>query len=126
MRAERQKSGPLVWPQWVLANIATGALIMTVTGALVYFGSVAVLQALYHAVTDQQQSQLVIKLSKLAIAAFSAVLREELDLDQLETVLLSMIEETFQPESLSLWRREASQEMEVDHVYTYITTTTRA
>jgi hypothetical protein len=106
--------------------------------ALVYFGSVAVLQALFHAVTGQQQSQLVIILSTLAIAAlfaplrrqmqnaidrrfyrrkydaektiatFSAILREELDPDQLETALLSVIEETFQPESLSLWKPEAS------------------
>lgn len=110
--------------------------ILTVALALVYFGSVAVLQALLSAVTDQQQSPLVIVLSTLAIAAlfaplrrhvqsaidlrfyrrkyhaektiaaFGAVLREELDLDQLETALLSVIEETFQPESLSLWRRE--------------------
>jgi hypothetical protein len=86
--------------------------------------------------TSQQQSPLVIVLSTLAIAAlfaplrrqiqnvidrrfyrrkyhaektiaaFSAVLREEVDLDKLETALLSVIEETFQPESLSLWRRE--------------------
>lgn len=110
----------------------TGAL------ALVYFGSVAVLEALFRALTGQQQPQLVIVLSTLAIAAlfaplrrqmqnaidrrfyrrkydaektiaaFSAVLREELDLDQLETALLSVVEETFQPESLSLWRPEAS------------------
>ncbi len=111
---------------------------LTAVLALVYFGSVAVLQALFQAVTGQQQSQLVIVLSTLAIAAlfaplrhrmqnaidrrfyrrkydaektiaaFSAVLREEVDLDRLETALLSIIEETFQPESLSLWRREAS------------------
>lgn len=110
----------------------TGAL------ALVYFGSVAVLEALFRAVTSQEQPQLVIVLSTLAIAAlfaplrrrmqnaidrrfyrrkydaektiaaFSAVLREELELDQLDTALLSVIQETFQPESLSLWRPDAS------------------
>jgi hypothetical protein len=112
--------------------------ILTAALALVYFGSVAVLQALFSAVTGQQQSPLVIVLSTLAIAAlfaplrrhvqnaidhrfyrrkydaektianFSAFLRDEVDLDRLETALLSVIEETFQPESLSLWRRESS------------------
>jgi hypothetical protein len=122
----------LIIRRTLIYGALTGAL------ALVYFGSVAVLEALFRAVTTQEQPQLVIVLSTLTIAAlfaplrrqmqdaidrrfyrrkydaektiaaFSAVLREELDLDQLETALLSVVEETFQPESLSLWWPEAS------------------
>jgi hypothetical protein len=122
----------LIIRRTLIYGALTGAL------ALVYFGSVTLLQTLFSTMTNQQQSPLVIVLSTLAIAAlfaplrrqiqnaidrrfyrrkyhaektiaaFSAVLREEVDLDKLETALLSVIEETFQPESLSLWRREAS------------------
>jgi len=112
--------------------------ILTAALALVYFGSVTLLQALFNAVTGLQQSSLVAIFSTLAIAAlfaplrrqiqkaidrrfyrrkydaektiatFSAVLRDEVNLDRLEMALLSVIEDTFKPESLSLWTREAS------------------
>ena len=111
---------------------------LTAALALVYFGSVALLQTFFRAFTGQQQSPLVVVLSTLAIAAlfaplrrkmqnaidrrfyrhkydaensiaaFSAVLRDEVDLQRVEAALLSVIEETFQPESLSLWMRETS------------------
>ena len=39
------------------------------------------------------------------IAAFSARLREEVDLDTLTTELLAVVEETMQPTRASLWLR---------------------
>ncbi len=37
------------------------------------------------------------------VAAFSATLRQEVDLDQLREQLLAVVQETMQPASLSLW-----------------------
>jgi hypothetical protein len=39
------------------------------------------------------------------LAAFSTVLRQEVDLDQLREQLLAVVEETMQPAHLSLWIR---------------------
>jgi hypothetical protein len=39
------------------------------------------------------------------LAAFSAKLRDETDLDSLNTELLSVVRETMQPEQVSLWLR---------------------
>jgi hypothetical protein len=105
-----------------------------VTGllALVYFGSVVILQSLVENLTGEQ-SPLVIVLSTLAIAAlfnplrtrvqdfidrrfyrkkydaqnalahFATAARDEVDLDQLTAALLSVVEETVQPEQVFLW-----------------------
>ena len=115
----------------------------TLTGllALVYFGLVVVLQALFKQVTGQVgASPLVIVISTLAIAAlfqplrhriqkiidrrfyrrkydaartlaaFSATLRNEVDLSQLSEQLVAVVQETMQPASVSLWLRTPRQE----------------
>ena len=107
---------------------------LTMSLALVYFGGVLSLQGLLRALTGQG-SQLAIVASTLAIAAlfnplrrriqnfidhlfyrrtydaaktlevFSAKLRDETDLDSLNTELLSVLRETMQPEHVTLWLR---------------------
>jgi hypothetical protein len=112
---------------------------LTVTLATVYLGSVVATQFLFRTFTGQeQQPQLAVVVSTLAIAAifnplrhrlqniidrrfyrrkydvrqtlsaFSGKLREETDLEQLRAELVSAIRETMQPEHVSIWLREPS------------------
>ena len=110
--------------------------ILTASLALVYFGGVAVAQVVFHAFTGQeQQPQLAVVVSTLAIAAlfnplrgriksfidkrfyrrkydarktleaFSATLNQETDLDALSDDLVSVVRVTMQPTHVSLWLR---------------------
>ena len=109
---------------------------LTAMLALVYLGGVTTTQVLFRTLTGQQQQpQLAIVVSTLAIAAlfnplrrliqsfidrrfyrskydarktleaFSARLREETDLDALNTELVSVVSETMRPAHVSLWLR---------------------
>jgi hypothetical protein len=108
--------------------------VLTASLALVYFGGIAALQGLLRALTGQESS-LVVVASTLAIAAlfsplrrriqgfidrgfyrrkydaartleaFSAVLRDETDLDRLTPELLVVVRETMEPEHVSMWLR---------------------
>ena len=113
-------------------TLVYGAL--TVTLALVYFGSIALSQGILTALRGQQ-SQLAVVASTLVIAAlfnpirhriqafidrrfyrrkydaartleaYAARLREETDLERLSGTLVSVVQKTVQPEHASLWLR---------------------
>ncbi len=109
---------------------------LTVMLALVYFGGVTATETFFRTLTGQeQQPQLAVVASTLAIAAlfnplrrriqsfidrrfyrsrydarktleaFSARLRDETDLDSLNAELITVVRETMQPEHASLWLR---------------------
>jgi hypothetical protein len=109
--------------------------VLTTVLALLYFGSIALLQAVLIALTGQG-AQLAVVVSTLLIAAlfnpvrhrtqnlvdrrfyrgkydaeqvlaaFSGRLRDETDLDRLSDELLNVVRETVQPEHASLWLRD--------------------
>ena len=113
-------------------SVVTGFL------ALVYFGGVLIFQRVFSGI-GAGQSQAALVLSTLAIAAlfnplrrrvqagvdrrfyrnkynaeqtlasFAAVARNEVDVDQLSGALVRVVEDTVQPESVSLWLRKAEK-----------------
>jgi hypothetical protein len=109
---------------------------LTLMLVLVYFGGVTTTQAIFRTLTGQQQQpQLAVVVSTLAIAAlfnplrrriqsfidrrffrskydarktleaFSVKLRDETDLEALDAELVSVVKETMQPQHVSLWLR---------------------
>ena len=122
----------LVIRRTLIYSVLAGAL------ALVYFGSVVVLQQVFRALTGQEQSPFVTAVSTLAIAAlvtplrrriqsgidrrlyrrkydaaktlaaFSATARDEVELEKLTARLVQVVEETMQPESVTLWLKESN------------------
>jgi hypothetical protein len=109
---------------------------LTALLALVYFGSVVLLQRLFGSLTGVAQSPLAVVVSTLAIAAlftplrrriqdtidrrffrkkynaqqvlaaFSVTARDETDLDSLTAELARVVQETLQPERVSVWLKE--------------------
>lgn len=109
---------------------------LTVALALIYFGSVFILQQLFVTLTGQRQNEFVTVLSTLAIAAlfvplrariqdvidrrfyrrkydaqkvlekFAQVVRDETDLERLTTRLMQVVHETMQPKSVSMWLKK--------------------
>src|SRR3989337_375258 len=113
--------------------------VLSVLLALVYFGGVVVLQRIFTRLTGQGQNQLVTVVSTLAIAAlsiplrrrvqdvidrrfyrkkydaakviaaFAATVRDETDLDKLTASLIAVVQETMQPEHVSLWLKKSDK-----------------
>ncbi len=125
-----------LWDIDLLINRAVVYGTLTALLALVYFASVVLLQQLLRVLTGQGRNQLAVVASTLAIAAlfqpfrrriqatidrrfyrrkydaartlqaFSAKIRDEVDLDTLTGDLLAVVEETMQPAHVSLWLRD--------------------
>ncbi len=119
----------------VVINRALVYGVLTTTLALMYFGSVVVLQLFFHRLTGQD-SALAVVASTLAIAAlfhplrrvvqnvidrrfyrrkydagralqsFSATVRDEVDLQVLTERLTALVSETMEPVDVSLWLRD--------------------
>ncbi|HEY6540040.1 MAG TPA: hypothetical protein VIZ18_03845 [Ktedonobacteraceae bacterium] len=112
---------------------------LTVILALIYFGSIVGLQALLRGIINANNSVAIVVSTLViaalfqplrhriqaiidrrfyrrkydaarTIAAFSATLRNEVDLTQLSEHLVTVVEETMQPKYISLWLRPASRE----------------
>ena len=112
--------------------------VVTTLLALIYFGGVILLQRLVGSLTDVAQSPLAVVVSTLAIAAlftplrrriqdiidrrfyrkkydaaqvlaqFAVTARDETDLDALTTELARVVQETLQPEGVSVWLKESA------------------
>ncbi len=110
--------------------------VLTALLALVYFGIVVLLQALFGRLAGVEQSTLAVVISTLAIAAlftplrrriqdaidrrffrkkynaqqvlarFAQTARDETDLDALLAELVRVVDETLQPEHVSVWLRK--------------------
>jgi hypothetical protein len=124
-----------LWAIDVIINRALVYGLLTAALAAIYIGGVALVQRGVQFLTGQQTSQLAVVASTLAIAAlfqplrrriqdaidrrffrrkydaartlaaFSATLRAETDLERLGPDLIAVVEETLQPAHVSLWLR---------------------
>ena len=131
-----------LWGIDVLIRKTLVYAVLTGLLALVYFGSVVLLQRLFGALTGIAQSALAVVVSTLVIAAlftplrrriqdgidrrffrkkydaqrvlaqFALTARDETDLDALTAELARVVQETLQPEHVSVWLRDDNRRHE--------------
>ena len=127
-----------LWDIGVVVKRALVYAVLTATLAGSYFGSVVLLQMAFRGVTGQGNAVAIV-ISTLAIAAlfmplrgriqdiidrrffrrrydaartlaaFSATVRDEVDLEKLTGELVAVVENTMQPSHVSLWLREPGE-----------------
>jgi hypothetical protein len=128
-----------LWDIDILIRRTLAYTLLTALLALIYIGSVLLLQNVFNSLTGENQPETVTILSTLAIAAlfsplrrrvqngidrrfyrqtydmektlavFSGSLRDEVELDTFNTRLLAVVESTMQPECVLLWVRPAKK-----------------
>jgi hypothetical protein len=121
-----------LWDVDILIRRTLVYSMLTATLALVFFGGVTLLQSIFSAISNQQ-SEISVVISTLAIAAlfnplrkrvqdfvdrrfyrkkynaeqtlarFAAIARDETDIEELSAELVSVVQETMQPENVTLW-----------------------
>jgi hypothetical protein len=127
-----------LWDIDVLINRTLVYGLLTASLALIYFGLIFVLQFLLSGLVKQSSVSIVVSTLTIAalfqplrrriqgiidrrfyrskydatrtLAAFSATLRNEVDLDQLREHLIGVVQETMEPEHVSLWLRKPQKD----------------
>ena len=132
------QAGEAIWDIDVIIRKTLVYGVLTALLALVYFGGVVLLQRLVGTLTGAAQSPLAVVVSTLAIfilfaplrgriqdgidrrffrkkydsqqvlAQFAQTARDETDLDALTTELARVVQETLQPEGVSVWLKESA------------------
>lgn len=135
-----------LWHVDVLIRRTLTYSVLTMALAAIYATSVVVLQQTIFWITGQRASELVIVISTLAVAAlfsplrhriqrtidrrfyrrkydavktlaaFSAIARDEVDLEKLRESIIQVVEETVQPAQLALWLAAPEQRGPVDRL----------
>jgi hypothetical protein len=125
-----------LWDIDVIINRALVYGILTGLLIVIFFGGVTILEGIFRTFTGQG-SELAVVVSTLTIAGlsnplrlrvqdvidrrfyrqkydaaqtlsnFAAMIRDEVDLDRMETALVAAVDETMQPEHVSLWLKES-------------------
>jgi len=133
-----------LWDIDIIINRALVYAALTGLLGLLYFTSVVLFQRLIQLITGFSQTEIATAASTLLIAAlfvplqrrvqaaidkrfyrrkynmvqtlaaFNATLRDEVELDSLVERLLKVVEETMQPDTVSLWLREDGELLETD------------
>jgi len=93
--------------------VGLGSLVGSNTNSLVIAGSTLVVAALFRPVRRRVQELIDRRFyrrkydSQRTLEAFTARLRDHVDLDELHVHLLAVVDETVAPASMSLWLQEA-------------------
>jgi hypothetical protein len=100
-----------LWDIDILINRTLVYGSLTAILGLIYFASVLALRRRLQTIIDRRFYRSKYDAAR-TLAAFSASLRDEVDLDQLREQLLAVVQETMQPSHISLWLRDPERSRE--------------